>query len=290
MLESLAHRPSALQLQADNSAPRSGAGLVPYSTSDTASFVSVSNLEARLRRMKHHVRTAGRLVAETMARTGRQWRAVFVTLTYREGVVWESRHVADYFKNLRTWAGRHGFVPGYVWVAEMQKRGAIHYHACIWIPRGLQLPWPDRKIRPWWPHGSSNVQSVRRNAVGYLMKYVSKGPYGSDPDFPRGARICGSGGLDKLAADEFHYWRLPRYVRQNIRIGERCTRARGGGWVRRSDGRIWRSDYGVFALCRRRREPDHRGASRRDERVILLSQRYKRVFGCVDDARRGVWQ
>lgn len=289
MLDSLSRRPSAFQLQAENEQPRSGAGLVPYSTSDTA-FVAVSNVDSRLRRMKHHVRTAGRLISETMARTGRKWRAVFVTLTYREGVVWEPRHVADYFKNLRTWASRQGFVPGYVWVAEMQKRGAVHYHACIWIPRHLQLPLPDRKVRPWWPHGSSNVQSVRRNAVGYLMKYVSKGVSGRDPDFPRGARICGSGGLDKLASDEFHYWRLPRYVRQNVQIGDRCMRAKGGGWVRRSDGRIWRSDFGLFAVCRRGREADCRGAPRRDERLILLHRRYKRGLGCFCGSRHDLWQ
>lgn len=267
-----------------------GAGLVPYTTSDTTPAVlpvsgstaarvlgmpSLSALHNRLSRLKHHVRTASRLIKETMSRSGRRWRALFVTLTYRPGVEWSPRHVTAFIKNVRTWADRQGASLGYVWVAEMQRRGAVHYHAVVWLPSSLRLPRPDK--RGWWRHGSTNVQSVKRNAVGYLMKYVSKGVTGDDPDLPAGARVCGSGGLDRMARDEFHYWRLPRYVREHIVIGDRCSRAPGGGWYSRRTGETFKSDYGLFGICLRPRFDDCNGRARRPDFVIMLSDQYKRL-------------
>lgn len=228
--------------------------------------------------MKHHVRTAGRLVSETMARSGRDYRAVFVTLTYRAGSEYQPRQVADYLKKVRKWAGVRGFRPAYVWVAETQKRGAVHYHLVLWLPRGVRLPRPDKGGR--WPHGSSNVQSVKRNAVGYLMKYVSKG-LGNYPDLPPGARVCGSGGLDAMARDEFHYWRLPRYVRENVQIGERCTRAVGGGWASRDTGQVWQSDFSPWGFAKVKRGLDCNGRPLRADTVVVLSDEYGRKAGAT---------
>lgn len=227
-------------------------GLVPYTTTRTGELlpdrpgcVSFSQKFSRLARMKHHVRTAGRLMSETLGRLSSRYYAVFLTLTYRDSYAWRGTHLTDFFHRLRSWAGRKAFRVRYVWVAEMQKRGAIHYHAVIWLPRGLKMPKADR--RGWWPHGSTNVKAVRKNAVGYLMKYVSKG-VGSQ-DFPKGARICGSAGLDAQASDEFHWWRLPRYVRQSCPMGSRAVRAPGGGWlVRGGDGVIITTDWGLHAI------------------------------------------
>lgn len=228
-------------------------GLVPYTTTRTvvelpapAGMIVVHHDVARLRRMKHHVRTAGRLTAETMARHGGSFRAVFLTLTYADGSSWSGSHLTAFFHRVRSWSARRGFRVRYVWVAELQKRGAIHYHAVIWLPAGVRLPRADS--RGWWPHGMTNTKPVKRNAVGYLMKYVSKG-CDSSFDFPKGARICGSAGLDEPAAHEFHWWRLPRYVRQRIVIGERARRAPGGGWLLPS-GEIVESDWGVHMICK----------------------------------------
>lgn len=261
-------------------------GLVPYTTSHTQAtdqrtstvfalqhLLAVSASEARLRRLKHHVRTASRLIKETMARSGAKWRAVFVTLTYRAAEQWRPKHIAAFLNNVRMWGDRQGVKVGYVWVAEMQKRGVIHYHAVVWVPSRLQLPKPDR--RGWWPHGSTNVQSVKRNAIGYLMKYVSKG-VGDSPDLPQGARVCGSGGLDFMARNEFHYWRLPRYVRENISVGDRCSRVVGGGWMSRSTGEVWRSEFGVYAHSVKSRGKDCNGRNLRDDYVVLLSDKFKR--------------
>lgn len=264
-----------------------GAGLVPYTTSDTAptgpnpalylsACTQASALETRLKRMKHHVRTAGRLIAETMSRDGRQYRALFVTLTYRPGVEWSPRHITGFIMNVRNWANRNGFKVGYLWVAETQKRGAVHYHAVIWLPAKKGIPRPDKK--GWWKHGFSNVQPVKRNAVGYLMKYVSKG-LGNYPDLPKGARVCASGGLDELARGEFHYWRLPRYVRENIQVGDRCRRQAGGGWFSTVTGESWRSDFGVLAFAKCKRGLDCNGRPLRDDTVVVLDATFNRVNG-----------
>lgn len=274
-------------------------GLVPYTTTHTGrgnrtwdasdfpkpttvlerlAMPTFSARQNRLVRMKHHVRTASRLIKETMSRNGRKWRALFVTLTYRPGVSWQSNHMTLFFTNVRNWANRQGAALGYVWVAEMQRRGAVHYHAVVWLPASLRLPRPDK--RGWWRHGSTNVQAVKRNATGYLMKYVSKGVRGDDPDLPAGARMCGSGGLDAMARDEFHYWRLPRYVRQNVTIGERCRRVKGGGWASTVSGEVWRSDWGLYGIAYRPMDPDCNGRPRRADAIIMLSDTYKRQ-SCV---------
>lgn len=258
-------------------------GLVPYTTTHTAQALLampvISARQNRLLRLKHHVRTAGRLVKETMARRGRKWRAVFVTLTYKPGVEWSPNHIRGFLNAVRTWAARKSVTVGYVWVAEMQRRGAVHYHAVIWLPASLRLPRPDKPKSGWWKHGSSNVQTVKRNAVGYLMKYVSKGVSGDDPDLPSGARICGSGGLDAMARDEFHYWRLPRYVRQHVVIGERCRRVVGGGWSSSWSGEVFRSEWGIFGISYKKLDPDCNGIPRRDDVITVLSDKYKRVSG-----------
>lgn len=253
------------------------AGLVPYTTSQTvpsegqiSAMVMVSHAHSRLSRLKHHVRTAGRLVAETMSRSGRKWRALFVTLTYRPGVEWSPRHVSQFIDAAGKWSRRRGFKLGYLWVAEMQQRGAVHYHAVVWVLSRYRMPAPDKK--GWWPHGTTNVQPVKRNAIGYLMKYVSKGCGGEGPGLPSGCRVCGSGGLDSMARDEFHYWRLPRYVREHVQIGERCARADGGGWVSRESGEVWRSEWGLFGIARVKK------GEQRDS-VTILSNEYRREAG-----------
>lgn len=283
-------------------APRSGAGLVPYTTSQTSASGDVPTLFAvkamlqapaalsRLRRLKHHVRTASRLIAETMHREGGKWRAVFVTLTYAPGREWSPKHVAAFVDNVRKWGTRRGFRVGYLWVAEMQRRGAVHYHAVLWIPSRQKLPRPDKA--GWWRHGSTNVQPVQRNATGYLMKYVSKG-LGDYPDLPQGARVCGSGGLDAMARNEFHYWRLPRYVREGLDAetagpllpGQlwdgrmKATRNEGGGWRSRRTGQVWVSAFGLFGIARVSRGVDCNGRPLRDETVCLLSDRWARRAG-----------
>jgi hypothetical protein len=96
---------------------------------------------------------------------------------------------------MRAWTTGDRDIPfRYVWVAELQKRGALHYHVAIWLPKRVQLPKFDKQ--GWWPHGSTQ-RLIAKNAVGYLMKYLSKiSPFHK---FPKGVRIHGFGGLTQQA-------------------------------------------------------------------------------------------
>ena len=128
--------------------------------------------------------------------------------------------------NLRKWCNRQGFRARYVWVAELQQRGTIHYHAVVWLPVGVRCPAFDS--RGWWPHGMTNRKAVRRSAVGYLMKYLSKGT--DTCSFPKGARIYGVAGLDKAMSRVRRWVRLPAFVQGNSSTLDAWTRTPGGGW------------------------------------------------------------
>lgn len=146
---------------------------------------------------------------------------VFITLTYEDQDLWESKDISrliDYYR--KDWQQRLGRDPShfrYVWVAEMQKRGVIHYHLVLWCPRGKSLAKPDTDAG--WHKGMSNIIGVRKGVIGYLSKYLSKGSKpaeheGSVVYFPKGARIFGMGGLSSAARGKIAYKKLPRYVRE----------------------------------------------------------------------------
>ena len=157
--------------------------------------------------------------------------ALFVTLTYREVDGYRARHVAEYIKALKRSVA---FELRYVWVMELQQRGAPHYHIVLWIPKGEKIPLPDRSGQ--WPHGSTQVERAK-SPVAYIMKYASKGT--ETDSLPRGARICGGGGLERTGRQVVRWWLLPRYQRVRCTIEENVHRCRGGGWVSLVTGEWW---------------------------------------------------
>lgn len=159
-----------------------------------------------------------------------------VTLTYRGVSDWKPDHITQALRAARAWADRQGFKLRYVWVAEMQKRGAIHYHLCIWLPRGVRMPKWD--VRGWWPWGMSQ-RVIARNAVGYLLKYLSKG---TDLAFPKGARIYSVGGLEHSLRRARRWLSLPSFVQRHSDTLDNWRRADGGGWLSPSGGH-WPSEF-----------------------------------------------
>lgn len=169
-----------------------------------------------------------------------------VTLTYAgTNADWDPRHISAALHGARQWAKRSGFALRYVWVAELQKRGVIHYHLCVWLPRGVRMPKWD--ARGWWVHGMSN-RVVARNAVPYLLKYMSKGTDVSAGTFPRGARLYGVGGLEKSLQRARRWLNLPRFVQCNSDTSDRWVRAEGGGWTA-PDGSHWASEFKRVLVC-----------------------------------------
>jgi hypothetical protein len=168
---------------------------------------------------------------------------VMVTLTYAgDNSDWKPRHVSDYIRKVREWFKDR--CPGhrlrYVWVAELQQRGVIHYHAVFFLPAGVRMPQADRK--GWWPHGMTNTLKATA-PVAYLMKYASKVESKTIGGFPRGSRIYGIGGLDAPGA-AFKRWVLwPAYVQGNASVTDRFRPAPGGGYLNAQTGEFLASEF-----------------------------------------------
>lgn len=200
----------------------------------------IDRTASRLAKLKGGTITAARLHQEQSTQGGFRGRWAFVTLTYRGVDDWGPRHIASFLDHVRKWAGRKGFHCRYVWVAELQKRGAMHYHALIWLPRGISLPKPDKQ--GWWPHGMTKVEWAR-NPVGYMAKYASKGD--GPCKFPKGARLHGCGGLTGAHLQEARYWRRPEWLRVQTEIAQAIRRRSGGGWIDLETGEQYESPWEV---------------------------------------------
>jgi hypothetical protein len=206
-------------------------------------------LANRARRCRHRTITAARITDEAVRKGGFRGRWKFLTLTYRCGADWEPGHIRLLVNRLRARLERGGHRLVYVWTAELQKRGAIHYHAVVFLPKGCRLPYLDKA--GWWPHGWSQIQTAR-NPVGYLAKYASKGvgvqcdAEGRELRFPRGARICGSGGLG-VDRWRFRYWTAPLWARAAVAVdhgdGECEVRRAVGGWFHVPSGAFYESPW-----------------------------------------------
>lgn len=193
--------------------------------------------------MRYGVLTNARLTDQQLRRGGFRYHGVMVTLTYRQGETWHARHISHFLKAAREWHRRLGRSMHYVWTAEMQERGAVHYHVVFWLPSGYRLPKPDQ--RGWWPHGSTRIDPAR-TAVGYLAKYASKGADG--PAFPRGVRIHGAGGLDAESRREARFWRAPSEAREFLGR-DADIRPITGGRVCVRTGLFWRSPWRLVVVA-----------------------------------------
>jgi len=165
-------------------------------------------------------------------------RPAMITLTYREGAEWGPRHVAEYITRVRNWLGRRGIGLGYQWVLELTKRGVPHYHVLVWLPHNVKLPKPDSSGQ--WPHGSSNIGWARR-AVGYLVKYATKGH--GEQELPKGARVFGVGAPLKEIRARRHRMGLPMWLGEHVEEGDTWRRAPFIGWFSRDSGEIRRSPF-----------------------------------------------
>lgn len=232
-------------------AARAARGLVSVSTSGfdalptafqwSEQCITVDRAQARVTRLRKAVGVGSKCHLNLSEGAGQN--NVMVTLTYRgTNEDWAPRHVSDYLRKVRAWFRDR--CPGerlrYVWVAELQERGVIHYHVVFFLPAGVRMPQADRK--GWWPHGFTNT--LRATApVAYLMKYASKVESKNVGGFPHGARIHGCGGLDAVGAAVRRWVLWPAYVQGNASINDRFRPALGGGFVNAQTGESLRSEW-----------------------------------------------
>lgn len=220
-----------------------GAGLVSNTTSDTGSErCEIFRDRVRVRRMKTAIHQGARLLDCSAADDrSTRYRKTLVTLTYRDADGWEPNHIAAFQKRVREWFRRRGADIRYVWVAELQQRGALHYHMIVWVPRRYTLPKPDRQ--GWWPHGSTNVKQAT-HGVSYLAKYASKTTAEQSAKYPAGARMHGAGGLDAERRRHVRYWQAPIAARDCL-TGRADIRKTLGGYVDKFTGNFYRSPWKV---------------------------------------------
>jgi hypothetical protein len=205
-------------------------------------------------------------------------RPKFITLTFAEiGESWKAERALQKFLDvLRHWAKRECGVKNlaYFWTAEVQERGALHYHILV-----LGAPFLTKeRLSGWWSYGFVDIRAVddMGRAFKYLAKYLWK--WGKIWDtfnvlendevaaLPAwwflfsvfSKRRYGFSKWFQLRAVE----RIPRWIRDelcsflDLLVG--ASRAIGGGWCLRfavdddvggKFGYVVRSPYKVLEFC-----------------------------------------
>lgn len=153
-------------------------GLVCLSTTDTPQacteeekLFEVDTEAARLKRMKRRVCKSAELHEKAM-KGSTDAAPAMVTLTYRDGGDWKPNHLKEALKRVRQWLARRGHGFRYVWVGELQGRGAIHYHILAWFParyHGSQA----RKVQDTPPFWGRRTRNVNRTDLAEKANYDS---------------------------------------------------------------------------------------------------------------------
>ena len=200
----------------------------PLSSPEKQKSLILDPTVARLHKASKIVFTVARIVQDDLTNLGTRFRAAMCTLTYRPGVAWQPKHISALTSSMSKYAKRSRFpLFSYVWVLELMKSGAPHYHILIWLPRGMTLPKPDKQ--GWWPHGSTRIEWAYR-PVGYMAKYASKMATNT-ASLPKNARICGYGGLTASQKHELSWFRAPAWLRQLVPQGHHIKRQAEGWWL-----------------------------------------------------------
>lgn len=193
---------------------------------------------ARVSRLRRRANAWGRALGPAMLDNPRL-RLVMITLTYRASAdgltAWRKNHIRDFMKKVRRELGDK--LLAYVWVAELQQRGEVHYHVLLLVKRGTSIPFPDAL---WWAHGSTKIETARSRF--YILKYCSKAgftaPDGTWKVFPKGLRLfavwISKDLLTELQRFGFRLSVLPGWLSELLEerdVLARVKRCEGGGWT-----------------------------------------------------------
>ncbi len=141
----------------------------------------IDQFHVRLKKLRMRVVAWSELVEEY--RRENKCRMIMVGLTLRKPEDYKAGHIRKYVKALKQKYGEK--LVAWAWVAELQERGAIHYHVMIVLPKGTRFPYPDKSGM--WKHGSSSV--TRAKTPFYLVKYVGKEHQKDLSKYPKGCRL-----------------------------------------------------------------------------------------------------
>lgn len=217
--------------------------LLNTSTGKTA---EIDSDYARLARMRRRVKAWASRLKVHLGRLGKDYRLVMVTLTYAPGQEWEPNDVRDFMVKLRVAIGAK--LLAYGWVAEMQKRGAVHYHVVLLVNRGTNIPMPDTI----WGKGMTQIETAR--TPFYLLTYTGK-EYQKTSSYPKGLRVFSvwikEGVISDRAMWLFRLSALPAWLAEEMWkdgcFGEMPKRKEGGGWTLKN-GEKFESYYSPWVV------------------------------------------
>jgi len=162
----------------------------------TGEIFCTENDRMRLYRMRRRILSWSRIVGE--CEYYKECRKVMFSLTYEPGKEWEKNDIRDFNLALRKYIPKEKLL-GYAWVAEMQERGAVHYHAYWLFYKDIYIPEPDKSF---WDKGSSKITTG--NSPYYLVTYVGKEE--QKEGYPKGLRAY-SVYLNKKLVSKMEYKR-----------------------------------------------------------------------------------
>lgn len=191
----------------------------------------VENRNSRLVRLSKRIRAWGD--AMDYLRQDHDFVLKMITLTYAPEHSWKQNQIRTFMQSLRGEL-KNDFM-AYGWVAELQKRGAVHYHIYCAVPPGTMLPKPDKSGM--WPYGMSRVETGK--TPYYLLSYASKKHQKAGP-FPKGLRMLHvwirKGLLPKFERWVFDLSAYPNWLADQLLaksesyVGNLPRRHLNGGW------------------------------------------------------------
>jgi hypothetical protein len=147
----------------------------------TGKVIVLDTFAIRLGRMKTRIFDWAQKVDEW--RQSNPSRMVLITLTYKKKSDYRPGHIGDYLRNLKKRLGKNLYAFG--WVAELQARGAVHYHLVLVVKHGTDIPKPDKK--GYWVHGMSKIETAR--TAFYLATYTGKKYQKDLSKYPKSCRL-----------------------------------------------------------------------------------------------------
>lgn len=197
-------------------------------------FMYIELYKVRYSRMRRSIVEWANLMNLTYSSDS--YRRVMITLTYKGVNDWQPNDITDYVKSLRARLGTN--LVTYAWVAELQRRGAIHYHMIVIVKRGTNIPRPDKSGM--WNHGSTSRDTAK--SVFYLVTYLGKEYQKNFSEFPHGARCFGIGVFEDRVRNELRFCRLKDWEQKfmicranmdwDLLKEERDYRRGSSGWVK----------------------------------------------------------
>jgi len=210
----------------------------------TGQIIEMDRARQRIRRCQKRVHTWANIL-DPYIKDETKNIMVMVTLTYANGEDWRPGHIKAFMAIARKQLGDK--LIGYAWVAELQKREAVHYHVLLVMKKGVMLPKPDQA--GWWVMGSTRIEKAK--TPFYIVTYTGK-EHQKNGHFPKGLRMFAIWISSKVTT-ELERWLLrlsaiPAWLKAKIFdtgvLGVNARRNYGGGWM--FDGKLYKSPWRIM--------------------------------------------